>query len=238
MKLDRVLKRTAEDHWIPLSDLMTGLMMIFMLVAIIFMLQLKAKEKEVKDIGKNFTNLRSELCKDLQSSFKDNKQDWKVDSSCNLSIRFLNPDNQFDLGKSEVKPAFRANLNVFFPKYVAILNSEKYRDVVEEVRIEGHTSRLWGNPPIPAEQSYYKNMELSQDRSRAVLEYVLSIPTIRLAKNWNWLVPRLTANGLSGINPIRNPDGSENEVLSQRVEFKIRTKTEARLQEILKALGK
>jgi outer membrane protein OmpA-like peptidoglycan-associated protein len=81
-------------------------------------------------------------------------------------------------------------------------------------------------------------MELSQDRSRAVLEYVLSIPTIRLAKNWNWLVPRLTANGLSGINPIRNPDGSENEVLSQRVEFKIRTKTEARLQEILKALGK
>lgn len=238
MKLDRVLRRTPEDHWIPLSDLMTGLMMLFMLVAIIFMLQLKAKEKEVKDIGKNFTDLRSELCKDLQSNFKDNKQDWEVDPTCSLSIRFLNPDNQFDLGKSEVKAAFRANLNTFFPKYIAILNSKKYRDVVEEVRIEGHTSRLWGNPPIPDEQSYYKNMALSQDRSRAVLQHVLSIPAIRLADNWNWLVPRLTANGLSGINPIRNPDGTENEALSQRVEFKIRTKTEARLEEILKALDK
>ena len=192
----------------------------------------------VSSVRGSFSSILTELCKDLQSNFKDNKQEWEVDPTCSLSIRFLNPDNQFDLGKSEVKAAFRANLNVFFPKYIAILNSEKYRDVVEEVRIEGHTSRLWGNPPVPAEQSYYKNMALSQDRSRAVLEYVLSIPAIRLADNWNWLVPRLTANGLSGINPIRNRDGSENDALSQRVEFKIRTKTEARLEEILKALDK
>src|SRR5262249_42761570 len=129
--------------------------------------------------------------------------------------------------------------NIFIPKYIAILNSEKYRDVVEEVRIEGHTSRLWGNPPVSDELSYYKNMALSQDRSRAVLEYVLTkIPAIRLAENWNWLVPRLTANGLSGINPVRNSDGSQNDALSQRVEFRIRTKTEARLEEILKALDK
>ena len=237
MKLDRSPRRVSEDHWIPLSDLMTGLMMLFMLVAIIFMLQLKAKERHVRDIGKRFNNLRSELCNDLQRSFKDYRKDWMVDSSCNLSIRFLNPDNQFDTGKSDVKLPFRKDLDIFFPKYVEILNSDKYRDVVEEVRIEGHTSRLWGNPPIPPEQSYYKNMALSQDRSRAVLEYVLSIPTIRLPENWNWLVPRLTANGLSGIHPIPNSDGTENEKLSQRVEFKIRTKTEDRLGQILKALA-
>lgn len=238
MKLQRVFRRTPEDHWIPLSDLMTGLMMLFLLVAIIFMLQLKAKEKEVKDIGKNYTDLRSELCSDLQTSFKDNNNDWKVDPSCNLSIRFLNPDNQFDVGKSEVKSLFRTSLNIFFPKYIEILNSEKYRDVVEEIRIEGHTSRLWGNPPIASELAYYKNMALSQERSRVVLEYVLSIPTARLPENWNWLVQRLTANGLSGINPVKNPDKSDNDALSQRVEFRIRTKTEARLNEILKALAK
>ena len=238
MKLDRVLRRSVEDHWIPLSDLMTGLMMIFMLVAIIFMLQLRAKENEVKNIGKNYTDLKSELCHDLETTFKDNKNDWKVDPSCSLSIRFLNSDNQFDVGQSIVKPAFRANLDVFFPKYVDILNSAKYRDVIEEVRVEGHTSRLWGNPPVSEEQSYYNNMALSQERARAVLEYVLSIPKIRAPKNWNWLVPRLTANGLSGIRPVINPDGTENEKLSQRVEFQVRTKSEARLDEMLKALSK
>jgi len=238
MKAARILKRTPEDHWIPLSDLMTGLMMIFMLVAIIFMLQLKAKEKEVKDLGKNYTDLKSELCSELKAKFKDDERDLEVDPSCSLSIRFLNSDNQFDLGKAEVKPSFKEKLIAFFPKYLAILNSKKYRDFVEEVRIEGHTSRLWGNPPIPAEQSYYKNMALSQDRSRAVLEYVLSIPTIREPENWNWLVTRLTANGLSGINPIRNPNGTINDALSQRVEFKVRTRSEAKLEEMLKALAK
>ena len=126
----RILKRTPEDHWIPLSDLMTGLMMIFMLVAIIFMLQLKAKEKEVKDIGKNYTDLRSELCSELKAKFKDDERDLEVDPSCSLSITFLNSDNQFDLGKSDVKPSFKDKLAVFFPKYVAILNSKKYRDFV------------------------------------------------------------------------------------------------------------
>lgn len=238
MRVVPIFKRSSEDHWIPLSDLMTGLMMIFLLVAIIFMLQLKAKEKEVKDIGKNYTDLKSELCNELKSKFKDDEQDLEVDPSCSLSIRFLNSESQFDLGKSEVKAAFREKLAVFFPKYIAVLNSNKYRDIVEEVRIEGHTSRLWGNPPIPPEQSYYKNMALSQERSRAVLEYVLSIPNIRESANWNWLVVRLTANGLSGIHPIMNQNGTINDALSQRVEFKIRTRSEARLDEMLQALSR
>lgn len=238
MKLARILKRTPEDHWIPLSDLMTGLMMIFLLIAIVFMLQLKAREKKISDIGKNFADLNAQLCSDLKTNFDDERSEWSVDPSCNLSIRFLNPDNQFDNGKSVVKSAFRANLNRFFPKYVAILNSEKYRDVIAEIRIEGHTSRFWGNPPVPSEQAYYNNMALSQDRSREVLKYVLSIPEVRVASVWEWLVPLLTANGLSGIHPVRNEDGTENEKLSQRVEFKIRTKTDAPLNEMLKELQK
>jgi hypothetical protein len=35
-----------EEHWIPLSDLMTGLMMMFMLVAIIFMVQVDEETKQ------------------------------------------------------------------------------------------------------------------------------------------------------------------------------------------------
>jgi len=39
-----------EDHWIPLSDLMTGLMMVFMLVAIAFMIQVEAESEKVKQL--------------------------------------------------------------------------------------------------------------------------------------------------------------------------------------------
>lgn len=235
MKIAHKSRRSSEDHWIPLSDLMTGLMMLFLLVAIIFMVQLKAKEKQVANIGKGYVDLKSELCGTLRANFKG-ERDVDIDPGCSLAIRFSNSDNQFDTGKSEVKPSFQDKLKAFFPKYISILTSAKFRDFVDEVRIEGHTSSLWGNPPIPGEQAYYKNMALSQDRSRSVLEYVLSVPAIRTSENLNWLIPRLTANGLSSVNPIKI-DGTVSEKLSQRVEFRIRTRSEARLDEMLKALS-
>ena len=37
-----------EDHWIPLGDLMTGLMMIFLLVAVVFMLKVEADSVDLK----------------------------------------------------------------------------------------------------------------------------------------------------------------------------------------------
>ena len=211
-------------------------MMIFMLVAIIFMLQLRAKEKEITKLGENYTDLRSQLCKDLQSEFKDNLQTWQADISCSLTVRFLNPDVQFDVSKSVVKDSFRSILDEFFPKYVHILMSERYRDVIEEVRIEGHTSRFWAGKMD--EQAYYKNMALSQERSRAVLEYIFSIPKMRDQQTLQWLVPLVTANGLSSTKPFLDPDGTIDDQRSQRVEFKVRTKSEDRLSAILKALTK
>ena len=42
------LKKPSEDHWVPLSDLMTGLMMMFMLIALLFMIQAQAEKKRLK----------------------------------------------------------------------------------------------------------------------------------------------------------------------------------------------
>jgi outer membrane protein OmpA-like peptidoglycan-associated protein len=235
MKLISTLSRSRsqEDHWIPLSDLMTGLMMVFMLVAIMFMLQLQVRENKIKDMGQKYSDLRAQLCQDLRSKLKDDLANWKWDPSCSLSLRFLDPDAQFDTGSAVLKPKFRTTLDDFVPRYVEILRSEKYRDVIEEVRIEGHTSSLWQGRRD--ESAYYKNMELSQNRSRAVLEYAFKIPSIR--DYLYWLVPLVTANGLSSSKSILGDDGNEDTARSQRVEFKVRTKAETRLEEILKTLS-
>jgi hypothetical protein len=37
------LSIAKEDHWVPLSDLMTGLMMMFLLVALVFMVKVEAE---------------------------------------------------------------------------------------------------------------------------------------------------------------------------------------------------
>ena len=54
MSFDKILSKknksshVKEDYWIPLSDLMTGLMMIFMLIAISYMIKMEDETKKIK----------------------------------------------------------------------------------------------------------------------------------------------------------------------------------------------
>ena len=44
-------------------------------------------------------------------------------------------------------------------------------------------------------EAYFKNMELSQARTRSVLEYTIMMPAVNNERNW--LIEHITANGLS-----------------------------------------
>ena len=67
MSISRIIpsvKRSThaqEDHWIPLSDLMTGLMMIFMLVAIIFMVQIEREAKTSEQRAQKATQQATQI---------------------------------------------------------------------------------------------------------------------------------------------------------------------------------
>jgi outer membrane protein OmpA-like peptidoglycan-associated protein len=158
---------------------------------------------------------------------------WHAALAKDLSIRFEEPSVQFDIGQSVLKPEFSRILANFFPRYVRILNSPQFRNEIEEVRIEGHTSSLWKN--LQAEPAYYENMRLSQERARSVLQYVFGLPDAR--DQLGWLVPRVTANGLSSSRRLMTGD-SEDYVGSQRVEFRVRTRAEDKLAEIAKSVPK
>src|SRR3954451_1272420 len=115
--------RPQEDHWVPLSDLMTGLMMIFLLVAIVFMLQVKRNEariveaqNRVRDIATRYTDLRGQLYQELSSEFKDDLAKWRASIKPDLTVRFEDPSVQFDTGAAVVKDSFKAILNSFFPR--------------------------------------------------------------------------------------------------------------------------
>ena len=78
-------------------------------------------------------------------------------------------------------------------------------------------------------------MELSQCRTRSVLDHVLQIPEIKEKKGW--LKQFVTANGLSSSKLIEF-NGEEDKEKSRRVEFRVRTKAEKRIVEILDKVKK
>ncbi|MGC3983119.1 MAG: OmpA family protein [Steroidobacteraceae bacterium] len=220
-----------EAHWIPLSDLMTGLMVMFLFIAVVYMMRVEADTDNIKEVAIAYSEVKDSLYEDLSTEFHDDLSKWKAEIvKDDLSIRFTEPEILFANGSSELKPSFQAILDNFFPRYVKILTSDKYRDSISEVRIEGHTSLMWENTGSSAE-AYFYNMDLSQARTRSTLFYVLKLPAV--AKDSVWLRKYVTANGLSSSHPVLGADGSEDAARSRRVEFRVRTDAETRIAKIL-----
>lgn len=219
-----------EEHWVSVSDLMGGLMMVFLLIAVIYMVQLEIESRKIKDVAILYDRLRTQLYQDLLAEFGDDLPRWGAELDPDLSLRFYNPDLLFERGEADINVAFAGILADFFPRYVAILTREKYRNDILEVRIEGHTSSDWGKGTA-VDDAYIRNMALSQARTRSAVAFVLALPTVASEKGW--LIQHLTANGLSSSKPVRTEAGSEDDARSRRVEFRVRTDADARIATIL-----
>lgn len=227
-----------RDVWLPVSDIMAGLMMLFMAIAVFFMLKVQNEKQEIEhakmqmeEIAEVYQALRVSLYEDLRREFEQDLPRWgaEIDKET-LVVRFREPDVLFDVGDASLKPRFREIINDFFPRYVAVITAPRYRDHIAEVRIEGHTSSQW-NRAITGDPAYLRNMTLSQDRTRAVLQYALFRPDILSEKEW--LKTKVTANGLSSSQLILDDDGNEDPERSQRVEFRVRTDSDVQMTRIL-----
>jgi outer membrane protein OmpA-like peptidoglycan-associated protein len=220
-----------DSHWIPLSDLMTGLMVIFLLIAVSFMMQVETDAARIKSVAIAYNETKDALYEDLQREFKTDLPRWKAQLlKSDMTIRFSEPDVLFATGSSELKPEFQQILADFFPRYIHILTLPKYRGSVTEVRIEGHTSSDWIGV-ASADEAYFLNMELSQARTRSTLHFVMNLPADR--EQLAWLRKFATANGLSSSRLIMDDKGMEDVARSRRVEFRIRTDAETRIAKIL-----
>jgi outer membrane protein OmpA-like peptidoglycan-associated protein len=218
-----------ESHWISLSDMMTGLMMIFLLISISFMVNANAQRQYVTDIVTTYESVKLKLYDDLYREFNEDLKKWKGElDSKTLTIRFHDPDVLFEPGKAAIDPDFSAILDDFVPRYIRIMTQEKYRRNVQEVRIEGHTSSEWTDTVV-GDVAYLKNMDLSQQRTRSVLAHILSMPSVSDHKDW--LQEHLTANGLSSSRLIK-VNGLEDKDASRRVEFRLVTNTESLVDDL------
>lgn len=201
------------------GDLMAGLLFIFILLLIGALLQVQEKAEEDSRIVKQYEQTKIQLYNDLQEEFKEDLKVWRATIDSTLCIRFQEPTMLFDNDSHVLKPLFKNILNDFFPRYIKVLNRPKYKENIVEIRIEGHTDSNGG---------YFHNMELSQNRTRSVLEYCFGLMT---REEIIWAKRLITANGLSSSQPIIM-NGVEDKSLSRRVEFRVRTNAEKHLEDI------
>ncbi len=253
-KRPRTLGHDEETTPFSLSvgDLMGALLLIFVLALSATLLRLQheyAKDQEIsetyqrsseeykaisaayKQLADTYRQLKDDLYEELRGEFEKDLDAWQivVDRET-LAIRFQQPEVLFAQGEDEVTEYFKDILEDFFPRYIKVLSSETFRDQIEEIRIEGHTSSEWETDP-GSDTAYFKNMELSQNRTRNVLKY--SLDCLSNANTRQWVRAKITANGLSSSKLITR-NGKEDKEASRRVEFRVRTSAEQRIAQILR----
>ena len=232
------MNRKFETPWANISDLMAGLMMVFLFISVAYSFQvrstsalLESKNQKITDIAGSYTDSRVSVADSLEARFSDRYEEWGATLDRDtLTFRFNDPALLFEPGSSELTEKFQEILSIFWIEYIDVLSN--YTAEIREVKIEGHTSSEWYNSTL--DESYFNNMRLSQQRTRSTLEYCYFLtPT----KDRRWVRSLVTANGMSFSRPVLNGSGEEDIVKSRRVEFTIIVDSRSTLEEIGRALN-
>jgi outer membrane protein OmpA-like peptidoglycan-associated protein len=104
-----------------------------------------------------------------------------------------------------------------------------FRDSLDEIRIEGHTSSVGLRGSTEA-QAYFYNMRLSQGRTRSVLEYGYAL----MPNESDWIKANIAAVGFSSSRLIKE-NGVEDAARSRRVSFRAITNADIQIKRILEA---
>lgn len=218
-----------ESHWLSVSDLMAGLMMVFLFIAVALMLKVNQDKQKIQEVAVAYQENQVAIYDALMSEFAHDLSKWDAEiDKDSLTFTFKSPEVLFAQGKSDLTYEYRQLLQDFFPRYLDIL--WQFKDSINEVRIEGHTSSLW-NGYVTDTQAYFNNMELSQDRTRSVLSYVYQLAPV--ADRVDWIKRHLAAVGLSSSRTISDTNGREDRIASRRVTFRVITNAEIQIKKIL-----
>jgi outer membrane protein OmpA-like peptidoglycan-associated protein len=236
--------KTTDNSWVSLSDMMTGLMVIFLFISVSYIVEVQKQQKKRDTIFEEFKDTKEKLYAELDSAFKDDFKEWQVVLDKDLSIKFTNPEVLFESGQAAIRPNFATILNNFLPRYFKILLKPDYQNRIAEIRIEGHTDAV---PALQFDRDpYIGNIKLSQLRSAEVLKYFRNMQYYQelSAKDEQQLQFWLTANGLSYGRTLDNDkqltasSGQPiNNANSRRVEFRIITTSENLVEQVLKEMA-
>ena len=227
-----------HNVWTSVSDLMTGLMIIFLFVAIAYMIQVNENQTVLIE----YVETKNKLHDKLVNEFKADTTKWQMHVGKDLTMKFNNPQVLFATGSYQLTDSFKAILNKFIPRYLDILLEDKaLSERIQEIRIEGHTD----NVPAPqfGSDPFLANIKLSQLRSYSVLEYIRNMDDYQKydEEQKTKLDFWFTSNGLSyGKAVDSNGDYTAksgkpiDKDKSRRVEFRIVTVGEEVLENFVK----
>lgn len=185
--------------------------------------QLKDQQAQIDQI----IGVKADVIEALKNEFS--KNNINVDIDAQTGALTLEASVMFDYDQAELTDAGKQALEQILPIYCKVLLQDDYMKYLAEIIIDGYTD---------TDGDYSYNLQLSQQRSLAVAQYLLDIQGNFLdATQSQNLEKYLTVNGHSMANPVLDANGNVNKDASRRVEVKFRLKDEEMIDELNQLLS-
>lgn len=227
-------------EWLAVSDLMAGLMMVFLLIAVAFMFNWGQAYDERQEKAEGIPN--GEVSSIHEGAHIDPPTEGDGGLPCDVDpnvvcpVPFSDPDRGIIRGKdtlkfvqlgetehfrsqeSEITDYLKHQLDTECPEFVKKIDAD--RNNIDEIRIEGHTSKNWKDEDTE-KGKYLNNLELSQQRALNVLKYCFRDQLDDTHIDQQWYFEHLRAIGMSSAVPETRKDGTEDPEKSRRVEIRL-----------------
>ena len=185
--------------------------------------QLKDQQAQIDQI----IGVKADVIEALKNEFS--KNNINVDIDAQTGALTLEASVMFDYDQAELTDAGKQALEQILPIYCKVLLQDDYMKYLAEIIIDGYTD---------TDGDYSYNLQLSQQRSLAVAQYLLDIQGNFLdASQSENLEKYLTVNGHSMANPVLDANGNVDKDASRRVEVKFRLKDEEMIDELNQLLS-
>jgi hypothetical protein len=200
-----------------MTDLMTSLMVIFILLLVNFLREeQRESDKGLSQREELLVTMEEQVIGDLR------KEGLRVERDPNdpLALILIVPQNRrealFQLNAEEPGSEFKHTLAVMGPRLVDLIVSDKWHSEIDSVTVEGHTDRS------AAKAAPFFNLQLSQNRSRRVMEILLEDAEERRGMPWRdrfWLMTSASGRADRDCSPQMAADDC------RKVQFRIRVKS-------------
>ena len=185
--------------------------------------QLKDQQAQIDQI----IGVKADVIEALKNEFS--KNNINVDIDAQTGALTLEASVMFDYDQAELTDAGKQAMEQILPIYCKVLLQDDYMKYLAEIIIDGYTD---------TDGDYSYNLQLSQQRSLAVAQYLLDIQGNFLdATQSQNLEKYLTVNGHSMANPVLDANGNVDKDASRRVEVKFRLKDEEMIDELNQLLS-
>ena len=185
--------------------------------------QLKDQQAQIDQI----IGVKADVIEAVKNEFS--KNNINVDIDAQTGALTLEASVMFDYDQAELTDAGKQALEQLLPIYCKVLLQDDYMKYLAEIIIDGYTD---------TDGDYSYNLQLSQQRSLAVAQYLLDIQGNFLdATQSQNLEKYLTVNGHSMANPVLDANGNVDKDASRRVEVKFRLKDEEMIDELNQLLS-